>query len=372
MKSSSPKNTIKSASTSALILEKLPGYFLLSILLVLLWLLFTIFEPFITALFVGAVLTIAFFPIFNWIREKVRGWNRLAAILTILLVVLLILIPLSIFVVLLVGEAVNTYQLVRIEIESGLFDKYLMWEDGGFFYDLKERVGGIVDWGAIDIKSNIINLAQGLSDFLVSQLKNILSAITEIIISLLVMLFSMYYFFKDGDSIVKKLGNLSPLPSVYEGQLFAKIKGMVKAVVFGVFVTAIAQGLVGGIGFAIAGISNPVFWGTSIAFFSLVPVVGTAIIWVPAVIVLLIMGSYWMALFLFLWGVFAIGSVDNILRPYLIGGKVHTYPLLTFLVVLGGVMTLGLKGVIIGPLILIVLMSFLHIYESEYQRVLKK
>ena len=98
----------------------------------------------------------------------------------------------------------------------------------------------------------------------------------------------------------------------------------------------------------------------------------TAVIWVPAALILLGLGNWGAALFIFIWGFVAIGSIDNIARPFLIGGKAHTYPLMTFLVVLGGVITMGLKGVIIGPLVLIVLMSFLHIYESEYARLLKK
>lgn len=355
-----------------IILEKLPGYFLIACLLVVLYMLLKVLNPFLTSIFIGAVLTIAFYPIYTWFVTHIRGWRGVSSFFTILLVILLLLIPLSFFIVLLVGEGVSTYELIRMKVESGVFDKYLLWQDGSFFYDLKQSVGNVIDLESIDLKSNIIGVAQHLSDFLVGQLSNILSAISEILISLLVMLFSMYYFFKDGDHLLTKFGRLSPLPAVYENELFNKVKSMVKAVVFGVFVTAIAQGLVGGIGFAIAGISNPVFWGTAMAFFSLVPVVGTAIIWVPAVIILAVLGSYWSAVFLFIWGVLVIGSVDNILRPFLIGGKAHTYPLMTFLVVLGGVMTMGLKGVIIGPLILIVLMSFLHIYEAEYQRVLNK
>ena len=84
------------------------------------------------------------------------------------------------------------------------------------------------------------------------------------------------------------------------------------------------------------------------------------------------MGNYGFAIFIALWGIFAIGSIDNILRPILIGGKAHTYPLLTFFVILGGVFTMGFKGIIIGPLVLMALMSFLHIYETEYNKVLKK
>lgn len=356
----------------SLILEKLPAYFLIFGLLTVLYFLFQILQPFVTVIFLGAVLAIAFYPAYTKFSLWLRGYNRVASLLSCLFVVLVIVAPMTFFILLLTSEAVDTYEVVQDKLESGVFDKYLQWEDGGFFYDLKQQVEPVVDLESLDVKKSIVSMAQNLSSYLVSQSANFIKGVSGVLLSLIVMLFCMYYFFKDGPMLVKKVGVLSPLPSVYENELFKKIGAMVKAVIFGVFFTALIQGLVGGIGFAIAGVSSPVFWGTAMAFFSLMPVVGTAIIWVPAAIIILILGDYGHALFIFLWGLFAVGSVDNILRPYLIGGKVHTYPLMMFLVILGGVITIGLKGVVIGPLVLIILMSFLHIYEAEYSRVLKK
>jgi predicted PurR-regulated permease PerM len=379
------KNTSKSISKTkmkkeppngklreTLILEKLPGVFLLACLLVALGFLFYVIWPFVTVIFVGGVLTIAFYPVYRKILKLFRGYRKLSAVAALFLVILVILIPLTLFVSLLAVEANNTYELIKLKVESGVFDEYLKWNSGGYFYDLKVQLESVINFDNLDLKANILSWSKNVSGFLVDQTKNIAVGVSSFILSMVVMLFTMYYFFKDGDELVEKVGSLSPLPYVYEEQLFKKIASMVKAVVFGVFLTSIIQGVVGGIGFAIAGISNPVFWATAIAFFSLMPVVGTAVIWVPASIILVILGDYGNALFIFIWGFAAIGSVDNLLRPYLIGGKARTYPLMTFLVILGGVLTMGLKGVLVGPLILIVLMSFIHIYEAEYSRVLKK
>lgn len=364
-----PKNSVIQQS---LILEKLPGIFLITCLMVAIGLLFYIIWSFVTVLFVGAILTISFYPMYKRILKAFRGWKKTSAMVSLFIVILVILVPLTIFVSLLTIEATDALGMIKVKVESGMFDKYLQWDAGGYFYDLKIKLDSVIDLNSLNIKETIVNWSKALSGFLVDQTKNIAVGISSLLIGIIVMLFSMYYFFKDGEEIVDKIGSLSPLPSVYETELFKKIASMVKAVVFGVFLTSIVQGIVGGIGFTIAGIANPIFWATVIAFFSLVPVVGTAIIWVPASIILVILGEYGTAIFLFLWGMFVIGGVDNILRPYLIGGKAKTYPLLTFLVVLGGVLTLGLKGVVIGPLILIILMSFIHIYEAEYSRVLKK
>lgn len=365
------KKSLRNKFSEVLIINKLPGYFLIlclgSIFVFLLWIL----SPFLTVVFIGIVLTVAFYPVYRLFLKWFR-FKRLASIVSCLLMVILILAPLTLLVLLLATEAVDTYHIVQQKIASGVFDKYLQWGDGGFFYDLKQKIDPVISLGELDLKKTIVEWAQSLSTFLVSQTTTLVASISWIIFSLVVMLFSMYYFFKDGDKLVKKLGALSPLPSVYEIELFKKIGSMIKAIVFGVFLTAIIQGALGGIGFAIAGISNPVFWGAAMAFFSLLPFFGTGFIWLPAAVVLLILGNYGTAIFIFLWGFLLVGTVDNFVRPYLIGGKAHIYPLMTFLVVLGGVLTMGLKGVVVGPLVLMVFMSFLHIYESEYSRVLKK
>lgn len=354
-----------------MILDKLPAYFLIFCLAISFYFLFQILAPFMAVIFVAAVLSITFYPLYQWMLKTFKGWEKSASFITCLIVILITIVPLVGFSILMAGEAVETYEVIQEKINSGVFDKYLQWENGGFFYDLNENVKKVVDVGKIDIKKTVLDMAQSLSTFLVSQTANFVKSLADLFLNFFLMLFSMYYFFKDGKRLIAKAGSLSPLPSLYEGQLFSKISAMSKAIMVGVFLTAILQGLAGGIGFAFAGISNPVFWGTAMAFFSLVPLFGTALIWVPAAIILAILGSYGAAIFIFIWGVVVIGLVDNVARPFLIGGKAHTYPLLTFFVILGGIFTMELKGVIIGPLVLMILMSFLHIYQAEYNKVLK-
>lgn len=375
MKKTSRSNRTKLEDVPAregLVLENLPGYFLITCLVLAFLFLLKILSPFLTVIFVASILTIAFFPLYRKIRKFFGSWTRLSALVMCLFVVLVTAVPITIFIILLANEGVSTFNLVQAKINSGVFDKFFQWESGGVFYDLKEKVSAIVDLDSLNIKENIIKLAQTLSTFLVSQTATFLKSISTLVINIIIMLFVMFYFFKDGDRIVEEIGKISPLPKIHESVLFKKITNMVKAILIGVFLTAIVQGLIGGIGFTIAGVPNPVFWGTAIAFFSMIPMVGTALVWVPTAIILAILGSYGAAIFIFLWGALLIGTVDNIIKPYVIGGKAHTYPLLTFFVVLGGMWTMGFRGLIIGPIVLMVLMSFLHIYEIEYGKVLKK
>lgn len=365
------------APQKAMILEKLPAYFLIFCLSLSFIFLFQIISPFFTVIFLAGVLSIVFYPLYKKVLRLFRDWEGLASLVTCLLVLLITVVPIVIFTLLMAGEARDTYESISVQISSGVFDKYLQWAPGGFFYDLLyNSISNLksvveIDIENIDIKKTILESANYISNLLVSQATTLVESVLDLFLNFFLMLFSMYYFFKDGKRLIEKAGSLSPLPSVHEAQLFAKIAAMSKAIMVGVFLTAILQGLVGGIGFAIAGISNPVLWGTAMAFFSLVPLFGTAVIWVPAAIILAILGSWGAAIFIFIWGIVVIGLIDNVARPFLIGGKANTYPLLTFFVILGGIFTMGLKGVIIGPLVLMLLMSFLHIYQAEYGKVLK-
>ncbi len=361
---------------TSLFIEKFPAYFLIAALIGASVAMLYVLSPFLTVIFVAAVLSITFRPLYLFVLKKMPNLPRVASMISCFLVVLITIVPLFFFSVMIANEGGDAYITVRNNLESGAFDKYLLWEPGGVIYDFAadstKFVGSYVDIDSLDLKEKIIGSAQDLSRFLAGQLTYLFTGVFDLLLKFLFMIFALYYFFKDGPKILEKLRLFSPLPANYEDEVFTKVKSMVNAIMLGVFVTAIGQGLVGGIGFTLAGISSPAFWGTAMALFSLVPVVGTTLIWIPAVIVLLILGAYGKALFLAIWGVFVIGMVDNILRPYLIGGRAHTYPLLTFFVILGGIFVMGFKGVIVGPLVLMLLMSILHIYEVEYKQVLNR
>lgn len=356
----------------SMVVNRLPGYFLIFCILGVLYLLYIVMEPFLTTLIVAAVLTILFYGVYKAILGRFRKFKRFASLVTCLLIIFIIVIPLSAFIVMLAKEAIDMYQTVSVKIASGSLDSLLKWETGGWIFDVKQKLFPFINIDALEIKKMILTAAQGVSTFLVEQSATFVKNLGGLAISFVVMLFSMYYLFKDGDALVNKLTILSPLPKKYEDQIIVRLKETVKAIAIGVFFTAIIQGIVAGIGYTVAGISNPVFWGAATAFFSLIPLVGTAAIWVPAAIISFLLGNHAGGIFLFLWGIFLVGTVDNLVRPFLIGGRSHTYPLLTFFVVLGGIVVFGLKGLIFGPLILVLLLTLLHVYELEYKNVLDK
>jgi predicted PurR-regulated permease PerM len=357
-------------------LKSFPGVFLLGCVFASLYFFFKILAPFATVLFLAAVLTITFYPLYKWLTAKFGGRKRLASLLSASFVMMFIVVPMILVAGMLIGEAESTYDVLRQKVELGVFDKYLLWEPGGVIYDfvasVAERFDAFIDIEAINLKETILNSVFTVTEFIGNNFSGILSGVTDFLLAFILLPFCMFYFFKDGVKILKKIALISPLPEAYEENLWGKLSSMVKSIAVGVLLTAIVQGIAGGIGFLLAGIPNPIFWSTIMAVFSLVPLVGTAIIWVPAAIILIVMGSYGWGIFLIVWGVVVVGSIDNFLRPFLIGGKSNTYPLLTFFAILGGIAAYGVQGVLIGPLVLVVLMSFLHIYEDEYDKVLHR
>jgi predicted PurR-regulated permease PerM len=355
-----------------MIVSRLPGYFLIFCLLAVLYLLYLVTAPFLTTLIIAAVLTILFYGVYKKLLKFFGGYSRIASAITCLLVVLIIIVPLAAFIVLLAREAIDMYATVSTKIASGALDPLFRWEEGGWLFDLKGKLEPVVDLDGLDLKGMVVTAAQDVSTFLVGQSALIAKNIGALIVDFIIMLFSMFYLFRDGDKFVEKFTILSPLPKKYEKQIYGRIDQTVKAIAFGVFLTAIIQGVIAGIGYTVAGIPNPVFWASATALFSLIPLIGTAAIWFPAAVIVFVLGNYAGGIFLVLWGMFVVGTVDNLVRPYLIGGKSHMYPLLTFFVVLGGLWTFGLKGIVFGPLILVLFLTLLHVYELEYKKVLNK
>jgi len=356
------------------VIKNFPGYFLVFCIVVSAWFLMGVFRPFFTILILAAILATAFYPLYKRLLKTFKARARLASITMCFLVLVLIVVPLIIFILLLGRQAFDTYSFIQTQVHNGVLDSYIKWQPGGMIYDslgvIRNDIGKTVDFNSLDLKTGITESAQIVSSWLAGQSAAILKGFGGLLLSFFILIFALYYFFKDADLIIKKIMILSPLPKEYELELFKKFKEISLATLYGIFLTSIAQGIIGGIGFVIAGIPNALFWGTAIAVFSLVPMVGTSLVWLPASVIMIATGHVQAGIFLFLWGLLVVSTVDNFLRAFLIGGRTKTNQLLTFLSVFGGIGMFGLVGVIFGPLILTLFFTFLHIYELEYDRVL--
>ncbi len=352
-------------------ISAVPAYFLLACLLVALYYLFLLLSPFFAPLLFAAVLATAFHPLYRTICKYLTS-ETISSLIVCVLVTLLIVIPFIVLLFLLAGEAVNMYLFLQHKLSPDFLDPFLKWQQNGAIFEWIKRFFPDFDPASLNIAGQITSLAKNLSTFLISQTEAFVTGIVGFFVYFLIMLFTMFYFLKDGNIIVQKIMALSPLPEIYEKQLFQRLKAMTNATLYGTFFTAIVQGFLGGIGFALVGIEEPVLWGAIMAFFALVPYVGTAFVWFPAFVILLFTGSVGSAIFLLLWGIFLVGAIDNFLRPYLIGSSTNTYSLLTFLCVIGGISLWGSLGILLGPLVLTLLIAISEIYENEYRPLLKE
>jgi len=303
-----------------------------------------IFEPFWNALALGAVFAIVFYPVYEFILKHVQKRKNIASLITLTAFVAVVFLPLIFFGSLIFKEAT---ELAQSETTTFLEEKA---QDFKVYVESKLSV-------EVDVqgftKNTIGAVANNLGGFF--------AGFMQVILGLFVMLISLFVFFRDAETIKKQILYLSPLPDKYDERLIEKVKVAINSVVRGALIIAIVQGILTGVGFLVAGISNPALWGGVATITSLIPVLGTPIVILPAVGYLLFVGKIGAGIGLLLWGVLVVGLVDNFLRPKLIERDVKIHPLLILLSVLGGIGFMGSIGFIMGPVILALLFALLEI-----------
>ena len=365
-----------SRTPSTLAVQSITKYFILGVLAILMVTLIWIISPFIPALIIGAVIATGFYPLRQRLAKYLKR-RTLTAVVSTLIILLIILLPVSWFVTFITQEAVDTYIYVQsrvtvlLEMDIKLLPEIVQNSFIGKYVKQAEEATKVFPIQPEDVVGFVTSLIQNVSQFLVDQTTTFIKSLSVLAVHLFVFILAVFFFLRDGDRVVEEFRELIPLSKKYRNVLFEKLHDMSQGILYGIFGAAMAQGFLGGVGFALAGVENAAFWGTIMAFFSIVPYIGSTIIWIPATIILFITGHWVAGLFLVLWGVFVIGTVDNFVKPIVIGEKAQIHPLLSFLTILGGIFTMGLPGLIIAPYLLSIALTFLHIYKLEYASVLK-
>ncbi len=218
---------------------------------------------------------------------------------------------------------------------------------------------------SIDLPKFLAAHLQELSGFVLDQTTRIAKGFSKFIFGLIVTLFATYYFFKDGESIKKTLLDFLPIPKYDRDTFFSRLEEMIKATIYGGVVIAVVQGLLGGLAFWILGIPSPLVWGMVMVLCAFIPFGGTGLVWVPGSIYLILSGSYIKAVILVVYGVMFIGTIDNLLRPYLMSSRTNIHPLLLFFSVMGGISAFGIIGIFAGPLIMALAIAFYELYVQR-------
>lgn len=345
--------------------KNLQLYFFFGLLLAVLWSAFLIFRPYFGTLVLAGTLSIVFRPLYKRLLYLVgggtepgiyRGRESLASLLTVAIVIGIVLVPLVFFTSLVFGEARELYlRLVGDGRQANVLAQLLRY--------LQRWIAPFAPDAVFDLNEY---LKQALV-WLVSNLGALFTSIAEALINFLLSLFALYFLFKDGHKLKKQLITYSPLSDADDTQILNKLETAVNSVIKGSLIVALVQGVLAGIGFTFFGVPNPSLWGALTVIAALIPGIGTSLVMVPAVVYLLLTGQSAAAFGLLLWGVAVVSTIDNFIRPKLIGRGVAIHPFVILLSVFGGLAFFGMIGFLAGPLIVSLLFALLNIYKKEFR-----
>ncbi len=344
------------------------GYraFLLAVLAVSFYLAYLILFPFIDTVILAIVLASIFNPVQLYLERRFRGRKNLAALVIVLIITFVIAIPVFVFTSTLVTQGLDTVNKTNDWVREGKLQQ--LSQDpriNEYLAKLHERLP-FIEVNKTDITNDLLSLSKSIGQFLLGKVASILSNVASLVAHFFVMIFVAFYLVRDGMEMVSSIRFFIPLRVDQEDRIINGIRVVAKSVLLGTFLTAICQGLAGGIALQILGFPG-LFWGTMMGLVSLIPIVGTSLVWLPITIYLVLLGQVNSGVFLSVWSIISSAIIENFLRPFLMKGKSKMSPFYIFLAILGGVQYFGLKGILYGPLILSFAMIMLFIYGVEYR-----
>lgn len=326
---------------------------------------FAMIQQFLMTLFLAGLFSALARPLFLRFQALLNGNRHLASLLTLLLIAVVILIPLVLLVGVLIGQALDVSQMITVWFKGafadpGAIDTYLRHLP---FYDqLSINRDQIIQQAGA--------LATVISRLLVEWVSSVTLGTANFVFMAFVFLYSMFFLQMDGPKLLEKGLYYLPLKTSEERMMLAKFTSVTRATLKGSLLIGLLQGSLAGIGFAVAGIPNAVFWGTVMALLSAIPNVGAALVWIPAVAILILQGEVAAGIGLALFCGLIVGSLDNVLRPILVGKDTKMHELMIFLSTLGGILMFGLPGIFIGPVIASLFISIWEIYGVEFAAIL--
>lgn len=331
-----------------------------------LWLVYTIVGPFLRPLGWATVLGLLTYPLYRQLHKLVGERETLAAALMTPGVVLTLILPVVGLMVLLTQEIITFSQLLRQASAAGPLLDLSHFQDLPWIRPMLDRIQPLVDRLNLDIPAMVGPAAEKLTAFALDYSRAMVANFFTFVIKLLLMVVALFFIYRDGERFVKGFWSVVPLDSDSREVLASTVKRVLTAVIYGIFLTCLVQGILGGIAFWFTGLPSPVLFGAVMVLLAPVPMVGTALIWGPGAAYLFLQGETVMAGVLVGWGVLVISSIDNFLRPLFISGRGKVPILLVAIGVLGGLVSFGLIGVITGPLVLALFLALFDIYKARF------
>ena len=317
-------------------------------------------------IFWAVVLAVLFSPLYHWFSRRLRAHATVAALLTLLTVLVLVIGPLVGLGATVTAEALGVYDRVtsgEIDLEAPI---EAVEQALPSLTRRAEELGVDVEGAFQRARENVAGTAVTVGQAVAGGLLDIGQQTVRFTLLLAVTLYVLFFFVRDGDRLVEVLVRALPLGDPRERRLLTKFAAVTRATVKGTFVIAAVQGAIGGVTFALLGLGSPVLWGVVMAVFSLLPAVGGAIVWVPAAVYLALTGAWVKALVLTGVGVGIMGTVDNALRPVLVGRDAGMPDYMILLSTLGGLATFGFSGLVIGPVVAGLFLTVWELFTEEF------
>ncbi|MGI5309207.1 AI-2E family transporter [Rheinheimera sp. WS51] len=348
-----------------------PRHWLLIIALLLaLYASYLLIAPYVGAIVLAFVLSLLCISLHKRLEAKLPGKPNLAAALSCTTLVLVIVIPAGLVFFAIVQQAAQFTKQSYQWLSKGGAEKLLQ---NPYIINTKQKIEPYLpdSINTQDLVQRLTEFASSFGKVLLDMGTKLVGDITGVLFGLFLMLFILFFLLRDHDKVVDALHWLVPLSRSQENALLVEAKSVARSAVMGSFLTGIAQGVAGGIAMSIVGLPG-LFWGTMMAFASFIPLVGTALIWIPAALYLGLTGEWGWAAFLVGWGIIVVGSIDNFLRPILMQGSSNMNTLMIFLSLIGGIQLFGLIGVIYGPIIFALTVVLLKLYAIEFKGFLEQ
>ncbi|MBK5931161.1 AI-2E family transporter [Halochromatium salexigens] len=325
----------------------------------------TMVQQFLVAIFLAAVFAALTHPGYMTLNRWLGGRRYLASLITLLLLLTVVLIPVVILTMVFVGQAINVGQSLTPIVADFL-------KEPGSFREFLEQMPfyeALIPYED-QMTTQIASAVEGFGRLLVNKISSIALGTVQFLFLTVVFSYTLFFFLIDGDKVVRAILYYLPLEEHDERLILSKFTTVTQAMVVGTLLIGMLQGTLAGIAFAVAGVSNAVFWGTVMAVLSIIPGIGSALVWVPASILLIVQGALGAGLGLMLFCLLVVGSVDNLLRPSLVGKHTDMHELMIFFGTLGGLFTFGMAGLLIGPLIASLFITIWAIYGEAFKDTL--
>jgi predicted PurR-regulated permease PerM len=322
-----------------------------------------VLHPFFGAVLWGVALAILFTPLFKWLLRKMPGKRNVAALSTLAICLFIVILPLAMVGVSLVQEIALVTQNIRSgEINFATYFQQILDALPQWMLNLVQRfnLGNMEAWQA----RISAGAAQG-SQLVASQALTIGQNTFDFVVSFFVMLYLLFFLVRDGAELSKKMRDALPLAKPHTHYLLNKFTTVIRATIKGNVAVAVAQGTLGGLTFWFLGVQGALLWAVLMAFLSLLPAVGAALIWGPVAIYYLATGQWWQGGVLIFVGVFVIGLVDNILRPLLVGKDTQMPDYIVLMSTIGGMALFGINGFVVGPVIAALFMAAWSLFADS-------